>query len=81
VGILAKEHTSKSGRNLHLALPCVMILDFIAQIMTESAQKSKKNAKSKVLLSGNEGMRVAILNSMNTVFTVKNWALSFYVIG
>ena len=63
---------------MHLALRCVMILDFIARIMTESEQKSKKNAKSKVLLLG---MRVAILNSMNTVFTVKNWARSFYVIG
>ena len=29
-------------------LLCVMILNFIARIMTESAQKSKKNAKSKV---------------------------------
>ena len=55
-----------------------MILDFIARIMTESEQKSKKNAKSKVLLLG---MRVAILNSMNTIYTVKNWARSFYVIG
>ena len=55
LGILAKEHASKSGRNLHLALPCVMILDFIARIMVESAQKSKENAKSKVLLPGNEG--------------------------
>ena len=55
-----------------------MILDFIARIMTESEQKSKKNAKSKVFLLG---MMVAILNSMNTVFTVKNWARSFYVIG
>ena len=63
---------------MHLALPCVMILDFIARIMTESEQKSKKNAKSKVLLLG---MRVAILNKMNTIFTVKNWARSFYVIG
>ena len=78
MGILAKEHASKSGRNLHLALPCVMILDFIARIMVESAQKSKENAKSKVNYLE---MRIAILNRMNTVFTVKNWAGSFYVTG